>query len=225
MTDPPKLSDIDLWGYYERRFLKFLSESLATMAGQSPFALEPELNDILFVAVIDAMFNDPDRDDLPAFTPEAKNPPNRSDTDRTGREEKKPDLRWAFNDPQATNSDDWRKEFVVECKRLANPISHFAKEYVKSGIDRFVNPGWGYAQNMESGVMVGYVQEVNIRDAVTNVSRRNKERCIPEFTNDETCGEAHASFEHCLDRPFPISPFRLSHIWARIGPEPGSRCE
>ena len=156
---------------------------------------------------------------LPAFTPEAKNPPSPSDPVRTQRENKMPDMRWVFNNPQATSVDDMFKEFVVECKRLTNPRSSYAREYVMSGIKRFIDSDWGYAQDMKSGAMVGYVQEISFDEATSSVATRNTQESLPKLQQTERNGEVSATFDQMLNRPFPVSPFRLFHIWARVGRE------
>ena len=221
MSNQPKLTDLDLWTFYEHRFIRLLHEALAALRERSPTENEPELNRQLFFAVQDVTFKASQLGEhLPAFIPEAKNPPSPSDPERTHREDKIPDFRWAFNDPQAKKSDDMRKEFVVEAKRLANPRSRFATEYVRSGINRFIDPDWGYAQDMKSGAMVGYIQEITFDDATSHVTGRNAKETLPKLRQTERNSETSATFDQLLNRPFPINPFKLFHIWARIGPEP-----
>ena len=113
-----------------------------------------------------------------------------------------------------------RKEFVIECKRLSNPRSRFSRKYVMSGINRFIHPDWGYAQDLKSGAMVGYVQEITFDEASSHITTRTTQESLPKLNQTERDGETSATFDQWLDRPFPITPFRLFHIWARIGPEP-----
>ena len=221
MNDQPKLTDLDLWAYYERRFIQLLREALTAFKERPSTENEPELNRQLFFAVQDVTFKALQLGEhLPAFIPEAKNPPSPSDPKRTHRENKIPDFRWAFNDPQANKPDDMRKEFVVEAKRLTNPRSRFATGYVRCGINRFIDPDWGYAQGMRSGAMVGYVQEITFDEATSHVTGRNANESLPKLRQTERSGETSATFDQLLNRPFPINPFRLFHIWARVGSEP-----
>ncbi len=217
----PTFSDLDPWAYYERRFIQLLREALTALEDQSSSSNEPDLNRSLFNAVRCAMFEALQcGEHLPAFIPESKNPPSPSDPMRTQRENKIPDMRWVFNNPQATDEGDIFKEFVIECKRLTNPCSRYTGEYVLSGINRFIDPDWGYAQDMKSGAMVGYVQEITFDEATSNVTGRNAKESLPKLRQTERNGETSATFDQLLNRPFPINPFRLFHIWARIGPEP-----
>ena len=100
MSDQPKLTDLDPWGDYERRFIQLLREALTALRERPSTENEPELNRQLFFAVRDVTFKASQRGEyLPAFIPEAKNPPSSSDPERTKRENKIPDFRWAFQRP------------------------------------------------------------------------------------------------------------------------------
>ena len=131
-----------------------------------------------------------------------------------------PDFYWAYIDPLVDDPDDASKQFVVECKRLTNPSVHYMREYVDSGIARFINLGHGYGMGMKSGAIAGYLQDVLLDDALVRVNDVVQGNAIPSLVQTHRRGERGAEFEHIVVRSFPESPFRLIHIWGRIGPEP-----
>ena len=91
---------------------------------------------------------------------------------------------------------------------------------MKSGIARFINVEHSYGHGLASA-MVGYLQEIALDDALARVSAVAAGDGVPPLTARRRDGEASAEFDHNLDRSFPRSPFRLIHIWGRIGTWPG----
>ena len=222
MSLQPRLSSTDLWGDHERICMELLRQALATLADQSPDENENDLNRCLYRAIIRASHQAAQSGEhLPPVVPEGRNPPAASDSERAEREFKIPDFYWAYIDPLADNPDDACKQFVVECKRLTNLGAAYMREYVKSGIARFIRVGHGYGKGMKSGAMVGYLQEVLLNDALAGVNAVAVGDSIQPLVIRNRNGETDAELDHDLVRPFPVSPFRLIHIWGRIGPEPG----
>ena len=154
---------------------------------------------------------------FPAVAPEARNPPAASDLERNTREYKIPDFRWGYVDAQADDPNDGAKQFFVECKRLTQPQNHYAREYVVSGIERFRSPGHAYGKDMPKGAMIGYLQDISFNDAVRLVNKTTTAKSITPLTLVERDSSDGAVFQHDFDRPFPMSPFVLVHIWARMG--------
>ena len=222
MSRQPQLSSIDLWSDHERLCTLLLREALTKLANQSPCENENDLNRYLYRAIICVSQRAVQRGEhLPPVVPEGRNPPAASDSERAEREFKIPDFYWAYIDPLANDPNDAAKQFVVECKRLTEPRAEYTREYVKSGISRFIGLGHGYGKGMESGAMIGYLQKVFVDDALARVSTVAQSNSIPPLVLRERDGETSAEFDHDLVRPFPTSPFHLIHIWGRIGPEPG----
>ena len=69
--------------------------------------------------------------------------------------------------------------------------------------------------------MVGYLQELLLDEALVRVNDVATLDLLPPLHELNRNGEASAEFEQILDRPFPLSPFRLTHIWARVVDSPG----
>lgn len=221
MSHQPQLSSIDLWSDHERICKELLWKALATLDDKPVDADEIVLNRHLYRAIIRVSYwATKSGEHIPPVVPEGRNPPAASDQERTEREFKIPDFYWAYIDPLADDPNDASKQFVVECKRLTNPIARYTREYVKSGIARFINVGHGYGKGMKSGAMVGYLQEVLLDEALSEVNSVTNGESITALTVSNRSGEAGAEFQHDVVRPIPMSPFHLTHLWARIGPEP-----
>ena len=223
MSHQPQLSSIDLWSDHERLCISLLQQALRTLTDRSPDENEDDLNRCLYRAIIRASYEAERRGEhVPVVVPEGRNPPVSSDVERAEREFKIPDFYWAYIDPLTNDPDDASKQFVVECKRLTEPRTVYMREYVKSGIARFITVGHGYGKGVKSGAMVGYLQEVFVDDALTRVNAVVGSDSIPPLVLRKRDGEKDAEIDHDLTRPFPKTPFHLIHMWGRIGPDPSS---
>ena len=221
MSHQPHLSSIDLWSDHEQRCLDILRAALALLAGQAPDDNENDINRLLYRAIIRASHRLVGQGaTIAPVVLEGRNPPVSTDKERTEREFKIPDFYWAFIDPLTNDPEDAAKQFVVECKRLTEPISTYTREYVKSGIVRFISEGHGYGKGVSSGVMVGYLQGVFLDDAYRRVVGMAFVYCAPPLSIRSRNGESGAEFVQEIERAFPVSPFRLTHLWARVGAGP-----
>ena len=68
--------------------------------------------------------------------------------------------------------------------------------------------------------MVGYLQEVFLDDVLARVNGVANGDAIQVLAVIRRHGEKGAELGHQVTRPIPVSPFHLTHIWTRIGPEP-----
>ena len=221
MNQRPLLSSIDLWDDHEQLCKRLLRDALVELANSPVDADENSLNRLLYGAIIRVSHRaSQSGDHIPPVVPEGKNPPAASDQERAEREFKIPDFYWSFIDPLASDPNDASKQFVVECKRLTNPTARYAREYVRSGIARFISFGHGYGKGMRSGAMVGYVQGIPFEEALERVKGEINRDSIQALATIRRHGEIDAEFGHQVTRPFPVSPFHITHVWTRIGPEP-----
>ncbi len=228
MNEGPRLTSLDLWGRYERLCIQLLRDALADLAAQPKGQNENDLNRGLYRAIVRASHSAARSGAIPpVVVPEGRNPPAASDRERAEREFKIPDFYWAYVDPLMENPDDSAKQFVVECKRLTARTKDwvYTREYVESGIARFIRPAHGYAKGMASGAMVGYLQQIPLDDALDEVNVCAAAAAIPQLAVTARDGEAGAALDHDFVRPFPQSPFRLTHIWARVGKAPSRPLE
>jgi hypothetical protein len=217
MTDRPSLMSIDLWELHERRCMQLLREALILLDDGPADEGECDLNRRLYRSII-AAHTRAARDgteQLPVVVPEGRNPPVESDAERATREHKIPDFYWAYVDHFAEPGA--ARQFVVECKRLTKATKNwnYTDQYVQAGVLRFVTVEHGYGKDARAGAMVGYLQTMDVGQALADVNASASTRGIPPLTIRHRPVDAPTELEHQLDRPFPDSPFVLMHLWSR----------
>jgi hypothetical protein len=224
MNAQPRLSQLPIWERHESRVLAVLREALLIPARDAVTGTEPELNRRLYLALLEAnrvvreaggdCFDYP-----PAF--EARNPPHPATGGATS-ERKIPDLSWSYLDHEQRDPEASGRHFVVECKRLghASPAGWvFNERYVTDGINRFVDVEWRYGSGVSSGAMVGYVQSSTNAAILMEVNAATTAAGVAQLTAVAMGpGPLHELIQ-TLDRGFPLSPFRLQHVWVNL-PDP-----
>jgi hypothetical protein len=217
MSEPILLASIDLWQRHEARCLGVLSQALDQLAGGPSAEGETSINRRLYLEIIAAQVEAERRGEGPTapVTPEGMNPPDILDDERAARENKRPDFYWGVIDHLAEPGT--ARQFVLECKRLTQPSSSwdYIHEYVYSGILRFIREEHGYGKGAPSGAMVGYLQQIEAGDALVQVNAVAIVAGVPRLTERTGSGVGEIELEHALDRSFPYSPYRLSHLWVR----------
>jgi hypothetical protein len=220
MTNRPSFSSIDLWANHERRCLEVLRAALELLGLPDDTESEVDINRRLYGCLIRASHAIAARDgseSLAAPVPEGRNPPVASDAQRATREHKIPDFYWAYIDHLATNPMAAARQFVVECKRLTTRSRNwvYTAQYVDAGIVRFVTVEHSYGKESPSGVMVGYLQLMNLEQALSEVNARAVGKSLPPLHLVNNDGRMPVELSHELVRSFPDSPFRLIHLWLR----------
>lgn len=146
-----------------------------------------------------------------------------------------PDFSWQIFDNVMSLGKEQDKEnvhlslnyyFHIECKRLGSPTSATWKlnpNYVHNGILRFVSEGHRYCQHIQSGVMIGYLEDMTCEEILQEVNaaiEQVKETLSPQtkitpLLPPQTGWQEKATsrLTHQLERPFPKSPFTLWHFW------------
>jgi hypothetical protein len=224
VSEKPRLSSLDLWAAHERQCLLLLRRALTALAADCVSEAEDDLNRELYWHLVRAN-HEAARDGeppLPPVTYEGRNPPSASDEERARREFKIPDFAWGLTDHLATDPRRSAKHFVIECKRLTRPVRRdwiYTKQYIVAGVLRFVREEHAYGKDMRSGAMVGYLQDILAADAIHAVNATAAREAIAALLVRQS-NEDEVDLEHDLDRPFPESPFRLQHLWARVAPAP-----
>ncbi len=214
----PRLSSVR-WADHERRCLTVLRTALTLLSERTTESEEDEINRDLYGCIRSAHAASRDGATLPPISYEARNAPSPRDRRRAAREFKRPDFQWGLMDDQAEPEDAY-KYFVIECKRLAPSTRgqrNYAKLYIAEGILRFVSPKHGYGKDVESGAMVGYLQQdLSVDDALTGVNTYAAGRNVPALVLSHRDGDRAADLEHRLKRAFPVTPYRLSHLWVQV---------
>lgn len=207
----------NLWATREARCLSIIERAL-TMLRESddPPETEVDLNRRFYFCLLTAG-RELYPDDVIAPITECNNQPVAEDEVGARREKKRPDFQWAYLDRYELDPHRSNKQFVVECKRLGKAQRRdwvFNRNYAENGIARFCDPEWAYAKQAPSGAMVGYWQSMEGEMVLQEVNEGCDHRSIPGlvFIGSE-CSMGISRFEQHLVRAFPISPFRLHHLW------------
>jgi hypothetical protein len=218
MSDPARLTSIDLWERHEQRCMQLLRDALALLEDGPLDEREPDLNRRLYLSIIAAHARAAreGEEHLATVVLEGHNPPVASDAERAAREHKIPDLYWAYVDHLA-QPEGAAHQFVVECKRLTKATRswNYTEQYVHAGVLRFVAIEHAYGKDAPSGAMVGYLQAMDVDQALTEINANANANGIAELTIRQRPADAPVELDHQLERPFPDSPFLLMHLWRR----------
>ena len=221
----PRLSRLLIWERHEHRVVEVLLAALTILRDKPDLPqLEVDLNRKLYFCLLEAIRglweSGLDGFDHPP-TPEGHNPPDPDDEQRAARENKKPDFYWGYIDHLEPDSRRSARYYVIECKRLGNPTSSnwiLNQNYVGQGILRFVTEEHGYAKGEKSGAMVGYVQNMDLDDILSEVNGTCLTESIPRLGLSSGGWQIRRTsrLDHELDRPFSESPLHLSHFWVDL---------
>ncbi|MBX3057692.1 MAG: hypothetical protein KF770_14595 [Anaerolineae bacterium] len=221
----PLISQANTWERYKQDIFTLIYETLFILQ-QKPnlpeiedSPIHPSLNRELFRCFRQACNRLRFSYHMP--TREGKSPPYYGDDTPAEREEKRPDFYWQFIDSLADEASCERR-FILECKRLGHPSSsawNLNSNYVNHGILRFLSPPHEYGKGDDTGGMIGYIQSMGLNDVLGEVNQtaQNNSDPIPLLQLIKNWEETGiAEFAHDLERPFPISPFRLHHFWVDL---------
>jgi hypothetical protein len=131
-------------------------------------------------------------------------------------EEKRPDIRFDIRDLQETTVGMNHKSLVIECKRLGLSVAghSLSKAYVFEGIVRFCRQSHRYGVYSAWSVMIGYVQSSDHNSILQKVNTHAQNAGIPTLRcSDANWQPITSCLEHTFGRPFPVTPFRLLHLW------------
>ena len=151
---------------------------------------------------------------------EANNQPSPDDPERTPRENKRPDFQWSFLDDQATDIDRSTRTYVVECKRLGQPIGAwiFNTNYVVQGVGRYIAKSHLYGKDDAGGGMIGYIQSMDIDSIWADIDHNLGSAGIsslPKLSPISGSPALHVA-SHELIRSDASSQFHLHHIWVDL---------
>jgi hypothetical protein len=213
----PPLQSLGLWAKREAKCLSTIACALKRLRELSHLPdTEVELNRLFYFCLLEASRELYPEDEIGPVT-ECNNQPDPDDEARARRELKRPDFQWIYLDRYEANAQYSSKQFVVECKRLGKAIRAdwvFNVNYVHHGIVRFKDPEWAYAKRFPSGVMVGYWQDMEAHDVLSDVNEEIGKISLTDIVLVGTWNPGGVSrCEHAIERTFDISPFKLHHLW------------
>ena len=211
-----------LWAKREAKCLSIIELALTRLVGETDLPVtEIELNRLLYFHLLWASRELYPEDVVPPVT-ECNNQPDPDDPARARREHKRPDFQWIYLDRYEPSPERSSRHFVVECKRLGEAPRRdwvLNVNYVEYGVRRFLDPEWAYAKGARSGAMVGYWQSMLGEDVLREINAGCRLRSIPRLVpigSSSTNGVR--KFDHDITRMFPVSPFKLHHLWIDLTP-------
>lgn len=216
----PPLHSRGLWAAREAKCFSIITEALKRLRNTPDLPKsEVELNRQFYFCLLEAsraLY----ADDEIAPVAECNNQPDPDDEARARRELKRPDFQWVCLDRYEANPRHSSKQFVVECKRLGKPVRAdwiLNVNYVQNGIMRFKEPEWAYAKRAASGAMIGYWQDMEANDVLSEINGETGRNSLPDLILVGTWNSGDVSrCEHVLERGFEVSPFRLHHFWVDL---------
>ena len=216
MREPgPRLGTLGIWAKREAMFIAILERAMQLLQAERELPdSECDLNHLFYFRLLKAS-RDLYPSDLVSPMMECNNQPDPDDEARVAREHKRPDFQWSYLDKYEPDHERSSKQFTVECKRLGTPRKAgwiFNINYVTKGICRFRNPAWGYGQRFPSGAMVGYWQSMELAQILREVNEEAARNGLSEIVPVSGQKGIHHS-AHYIVRAFPVSPFRLRHLW------------
>lgn len=224
----PSLSNPRLWAHRRAFYFNVFRRALMLLREKSTLPLdEPNLTRELSITIVTARRElDPDgRFAAPWY--EANNLPDPDSDTTQAHEHKRPDFQWKHDDDAAADDRHREKSFVVECKRLGNPTSSswiLNKQYVIGGIMRFSSLTHRYGNQMAEGAMIALVQSMEFTAIHDEVNTHAQAAGHPNLTLSSDGWQARgiSQLEHEFPRSFPITPFRLTHLWLDIRDVPST---
>lgn len=220
--DQPSIFRRNLWDEQQKRLIEFLGLALGRLAEGDPLPKGEEEITRRLATFCEAVNYELAKEGRELFNPpqwEAKDVRQYMDTAIPVNMAKKPDCQYVFYDSQASR-ESFRKSLTIECKRLGRSAGspQLNQDYVKHGICRFLCATHGYGRSAPCGIMIGYVQNMDLDAVLVEVNAecvRNRISQLVLFAAGWQEGLT-SHLEHSFDRAFPITPFTLRHMWADV---------
>lgn len=216
----PPLRSRGLWAARKAKCFSTITEALKRLCNTPDLPKsEVELNRRFYFCLLEASRSLYPDDEIAPLA-ECNNQPDPDDEARARRELKRPDFQWIYLDRYEADPRHSSKQFVVECKRLGKPVRAdwvLNVNYVQNGIMRFKDPEWAYAQQGSSGAMIGYWQDMQASDVLSEINGETRRSSLPDLILVGTWNSGDVSrCEHTFERSFDVSPFKLHHFWVDL---------
>ena len=214
----PSLIQRQLWLTRRAHYIAVFERALELLRQRSDLPVsERKLVRLLhFTAVTARREMDPNGlYERPVF--ETQNLPDRESDEMDPFEDKRPDIQWFHDDESAADDRHREKSFAIECKRLGSRTASgwdLNEQYVTGGVRRFCSPVWRYGNHMSEGMMIGFVQDMELLAVRDVVNAHLANESVGSLTLEaEFVEDGVSRLEHEFVRTFPHSPFRLLHRW------------
>ncbi|MBK8256902.1 MAG: hypothetical protein IPK82_30045 [Polyangiaceae bacterium] len=221
-TGRPALADRRLWETRHNHYVNVLCEALSLLRRKDSLPEdELELNRELWFCILTARRGLDPSGRFPLPVPEGQNLPDPNAAATQPHDRKKPDFQWIHDDPQEPDPRYGVRSFAVECKRLGKKTEGglvLNKEYIDNGALRFRSPEYRYSHYLAEGAMIGYVQTMDPEAIHSEVCQQAATAQLPilQIGPEGWKPQATTQLAHRFQRPFPRSPFDLTHLWLDI---------
>lgn len=228
MSRPPLPSPQLLWERHVERVLGVLCLALEWLHAEKNLpAAEERIDRRLYLKARDAYHSLPisKRPQSFALQPKAEQTPVEEQDVDEGWIRKKPDFKWRMHNDRAATPQELTRDFDIESKRLGNPTSPrwvLTRQYVVSGIVRFLSTTHRYGNGVDAGAMIGYVQDSQpsgILAEVNSYIRETTGHAIPGvcFPRDDFRAEpVMRTHQELARREVHPSHFLLHHLWVDL---------
>lgn len=217
----PSLFQRKLWLTRRAHYIAVIERSLVLLQLRSelPISERKLVRELHFTSVTARRELDPKGlYERPVF--ETQNLPDSEYEELEPFEDKRPDIQWFHDDEDAADDRHRERSFAIECKRLGNRTASgwdLNKQYVTGGVQRFRSPDWRYGNMMGEGMMIGFVQDMELPAVLSVVNAHLMNESVDSLQIEATFVKNGVSrLRHEFERSFPQSPFRLLHRWLDI---------
>lgn len=147
--------------------------------------------------------------------------PVNDDELRGGKSKKRPDFTCLFHNSFTSNQEEFEIALHIECKRLGMPTSKtwvLNKNYVTEGIKRFDSSSHEYGKRASSGLMIGYVINMELEQIVSEVNKFQKKELPHNPTLLFQFNSLPVFKETQMLKRKNVNPksFQLIHLWADL---------
>jgi len=209
------------WKIFEKEVFEIIYYALDNLKKEKNLPNnEDKLNRLLLFKMRDAnhylLRFDSRRSDLTPIYQCTVQPLDDEDGEKKKCENKIPDFQFQKTDINSHTSSNSTKNITVECKRLGFPSSEtwiLNENYVKNGIQRFISEDWRYGQGSVIGAMIGYIQNMELEDIISEINNYISKNHIPSLNSDILNIKFLYEFHQLLNRSFEERNFKLRHIW------------
>ncbi len=217
----PSLIQQKLWQSRRKHYIAVFENALMILRQRHELPVEETglVRELHFASVTARRALDPKgRFNGPVF--EAQNLPDPDSERLESFENKRPDIQWIHDDESASDDRHRERSFVIECKRLGQTTAsrwNLNEQYVISGVHRFRSKDWKYWLHMSEGMMIGFVQDMDLPTVLNAVNSHLSTENLPRLKLEVSFATAGVSrLHHEFERTFSQSPFRLHHHWIDI---------
>ncbi len=213
----------NLWKRHETLYVHVFSIALAQLAIKAcPLDDEDKISEQLCPFLSAVCFNESKKRNCEIRTPDWEKPIQPVvDNELKDGKVKRPDFTCKCYNPFASCTEEHEVALHVECKLLGNPTSKswiLNENYATKGIKRFDCPTHEYGKRASSGMMIGYIINMEPEQIVDEVNKYQQKQFPhnPAFTfqfNNPPVFKENQNLNRQYIKP---TRFQLIHLWVDL---------